>query len=165
MLATKTSFPKIGFDEIDMSYLLDTIPQQEETYDSDQTEEETYEEIIKVYPGIKEVHAQKDYTCAFSGGKISKGSLYVCYRPMIKNITRGETYVLQKTLRVELGYESDLPTDIDGIEDFSQKINNHANQIYDNIDYYNLFVQSGGGLNFVKLKNRRPYENRNSKRS
>ena len=90
MLATETSFPKIGFDEIDMSYLLDTIPQQEETYDSDQTEEETYEEIIKVYLGKKEVHAKDNYTCAFSGAKISKGSLYVCYRPMIKNITRGE---------------------------------------------------------------------------
>ena len=163
MLATKTSFPKIGFDEIDMRYLLDTISQQEETYDSDQTEEEQYEEIIKVYLGKKEVHARHNYTCAFSGAKISKGSLYVCYRPMIKNITRGETYVLQKTLRVGLDYEKDLPEDIDKIEDFSQKINNYANQIYGNIDYYTLFVESGGGLNFVKLKNRRPYENRNNK--
>ena len=82
---------------------------------------------------------------------------------MIKNITSGETYVLQKTLRVGLDYEKDLPEDIDKIEDFSQKINNYANQIYGNIDYYTLFVQSGGGLNFVKLKNRRPYENRNNK--
>ena len=117
---------------------------------------------IIVYPGIKEAHAEKEYTCDFSGARISKGSLYVNYRPMLKNINNGNAYVLQRTIKIEPAYAYDLPTNISELEAFNNKILNY--EYYDNedIQYDYLFSQTGG-LQFKKLSRRKNYENRNNK--
>ena len=119
---------------------------------------------IVVYPCIKEVKAKEEYICDFSGARITPGSLYVSYRPMLKNIENGDAYVLKRTMKLETSYSYLLPTNISELEEFNDKINNY--QYYDNedIQYDHLYIQTGGGLVFKKL-NRRKYENRNSKRS
>jgi len=116
---------------------------------------------IKVFPGIKEVKALKEYTCDFSGAKINIGSLYVNYRPMLKNIENGDTYVLKRTMKVEPCYEHYLPTNISELEEFNDKISNYQYYEDDDIQYDHLYIQTGGGLQFKKL-NRRKYENRNN---
>ena len=117
---------------------------------------------IIVYPGIKEAHAEKEYTCDFSGARISKGSLYVNYRPMLKNINNGNAYVLQKTIKIESAYAYDLPTNISELEAFNDKILNY--QYYDNEDIqYDYLFRQTGGLQFKKLSRRKKYENRNNK--
>ena len=116
-------------------------------------------EIVKVYPGIKNPKARKMITCDFSGARIYPGSFYVSYRPMIKNIQNGATYVLSRTIRVESGYEWDLPTTISSLDTLEMKIENADNfGNEDGIDYTHLSQCVGGGLNFQKLKRRKRYE-------
>ena len=117
---------------------------------------------IVVYPGIKEVRAKENYTCDFSGAKISKGSIYVNYRPMLKNIDNKTVYVLKKTIKVETSYEHNLPTNITELEDFNNRILNYRYQDNDDIQYDYLFNQTGG-LHFKKLSRRKKYENRDNK--
>lgn len=108
---------------------------------------------IIVFPGIKEVRAQKEYTCDFSGAHISIGSLYVSYRPMLKNIQNGDAYILKRTMRLEPCYEYLLPTNIGELEEFNDKINNYQYND-DDIQYDHLYIQTGGGLQFKKLNRR-----------
>lgn len=117
---------------------------------------------ILVFPGIKETRAQKEYTCDFSGARISIGSLYVNYRPMLKNIENGDAYILKRTMRLEPSYEYCLPTNIVELEEFNDKINNYQYYEDEDIQYDHLYIQTGGGLQFKKL-NRRKHENRNNK--
>lgn len=116
---------------------------------------------ILVFPGIKETRAKKEYTCDFSGAHISIGSLYVSYRPMLKNIQNGDAYILKRTMRLEPCYEYYLPTNIGELEEFNDKINNYQYNDAEDIQYDHLYIQTGGGLQFKKL-NRRKYENRNN---
>lgn len=117
---------------------------------------------IDMYPGITEAKAKKEYTCAFSGARIAIGSLYVSYRPMLKNMENGDAYVLKRTMRVEPAYIYYLPTTISELEDFNDKIIGYENPYNnDDIQYDNLYDQTGGGLQFKKL-NRRKNENRNN---
>lgn len=116
---------------------------------------------VLVFPGIKEVRAQKEYTCDFSGSRINIGSIYVNYRPMIKSLDNGDVYVLKRTMRVETAYEYYLPTSISELEEFNNKINNYEYYEDEDIQYDHLYIQTGGGLQFKKL-NRRTYENRNN---
>ena len=108
---------------------------------------------ITIFPGIKEVRAKEDYVCNFSGAKISKGSLYVNYRPMAKNIVNGDVYVLRRTIITELAYEYDLPTNIGELEVFNNKIQNYENYADEEIQYDRLYAQ--GGLQFKKLSRRK----------
>lgn len=117
--------------------------------------------LIKVYLGIEEVHASKDYTCDFSGSLINKGSIYVNYRPMVKNIETGECYILKRTIKTELSYENYLPKNISEIEELHEKILNYRNEENDDIRYDHLYTKTGG-LQFKKLNRRRKNENRNS---
>jgi hypothetical protein len=116
---------------------------------------------ILVFPGIKEVKALKEYTCDFSGARIGIGSLYVSYRPMLKNVENGDTYVLKRTMKVEPYYEYYLPTNISELEEFNDKISNYQYYEDEDVQYDHLYIQTGGGLKFKKL-NRRKYENRNN---
>ena len=113
-------------------------------------------ETVIVYPGIKNPVAKKTITCDFSGALIYPGSLYVSYRPMVKNIYNGNTYVLSRTLKVESGYEWDLPTNIAGLDSLNMKIQNAENyDRQDGIDYTHLAQRLGGELVFQKLKRRK----------
>ena len=109
---------------------------------------------ILVFPGIRELNAQKEYTCDFSGSIISAGSLYVAYRPMLKNIQNGDAYILKRTMKVEPYYEHYLPTSIGELEDFNNKITNYQYYEDDDIQYDHLYTQTGGGLQFKKLNRR-----------
>ena len=121
-------------------------------------------EIVRVYPGITNPKAKKIITCDFSGARIYPGSLYVSYRPMIKNIYNGNAYVLSRTIKVETGYEWNLPTTIAGIEALNDKIRTaDYRDCEDGIDYSHLSQRTGGELVFKLLKRRKRYEIRNCK--
>lgn len=107
------------------------------------------------YPHIKEQRARKFITCDFSAGIIYPGSMYINYRPMIHNITSGETYVLQRTIKVEMGYGYDLPRSISELEALDNKL--HIEDYDDNsgIHYSHLSQCLGGEILLQKLKRRR----------
>ena len=109
---------------------------------------------VILYPSTKEVYAKKEYTCDFSGAKINIGSLYVNYRPMIKNMNTGDTYVLKRSIKVETYYERFLPTDIIELEEMNNKIMNYSVQDDRDICYDHLYWQTGGRLSFQKLNRR-----------
>lgn len=142
--------------------IIDIVEEIEEKSIENRSESLFPGQNIIVYPGIKEVKATKDYTCDFSGAKISKGSLYINYRPMLKNINNGNAYVLNKTIKTETSYIYDLPTNITELEEFNNKILNYKYYEDEDIQYDYLFNQRGV-LQFKKLSRRKKYENRNNK--
>ena len=81
--------------------------------------------------------------------------MYINYRPMIHNITSGETYVLQRTIKVEMGYGYDLPRSISELEALDNKL--HIEDYDDNsgIHYSHLSQCLGGEILLQKLKRRR----------
>ncbi len=119
-------------------------------------------ELVEVYPRIREGHAKREITCDFSGARIKKGSLYVRYRPLVWSISKGDAYVLSRTIKVEFGYEYDLPNNIVELEALNDKMLSHADN-NDGINYDHLYWQMGGELEFQKLKRRKEYEIRTSK--
>ena len=144
--------------------LIDIIEAVEEKANENRSESLFPGQNIIVYPGIKEVRAMKEegYTCDFSEAKISKGSLYINYRPMLKNINNGDTYVLNKTIKTETAYYDDLPKNIIELEEFNDRIINYEYYEDEYIHYDHLFKQIGR-LQFKKLSRRKKYENRNNK--
>ena len=176
MIATTTSigiitvediYSLIQEDEQNVSTLPTSTEEQESLFDEIKENESVSlfpNSIVKVYPGIKEVHAKEPRTCDFSGACIFKGSLYVRFRPMIRDITNNEAYVLKRTITAEISYEKMLPETISELEVFCDNISNCENLIDTNPVFEHLHSQIGN-LVFKKLKKRRPYENRNSKRS
>lgn len=142
--------------------IIDIVEEIEEKSIENRSESLFPGQNIIVYPGIKEVTAMKDYTCDFSGAKISKGSLYINYRPMLKNFNNGNAYVLNKTIKTETSYIYDLPTNITELEEFNNKILNYKYYEDEDIQYDYLFNQTGG-LQFKKLGRRKKNENRNNK--
>ena len=104
---------------------------------------------IMVYPRTKEQRAKKIITCDFSGGIIYPGSLYLSFRPLLKNIENKDTYVLKRTLKVEQGYYYDLPTNIQEFETLAQKV--RLEQEEGQISYSHLSQRIGGVFEFQKL--------------
>ncbi|MBR3146090.1 MAG: hypothetical protein IKF47_02375 [Bacilli bacterium] len=156
---------KMAIKIVETSYgesIADIVETIEETKMENRSESFFPGADIMVYPGIREAHAEKEYTCDFSGATISKGSLYVNYRPMLKNINNGNAYVLKRTIRIEPAYAYDLPTNISELEAFNDKILNYAYFDNEGIQYDYLFSQTGG-LQFKKLSRRKKNENRYSK--
>ena len=154
-------------DEQNVSTLPTSTEEQESLFDEIKENESLSlfpNSIVKVYPGIKEVHAKEPRICDFSGARISKGSLYVRFRPMIRDITNNEAYVLKRTITAEISYEKMLPETISELEVFCDNISNCENSIDTNPVFEHLHSQIGNVV-FKKLKKRRSYENRNSKRS
>ena len=119
-------------------------------------------ELVEVYPRIREGRAKREITCDFSGARIKQGSLYVSYRPLVWSISKGDTYVLSRTIKVESGYAYDLPNNIVELESLNVKMLSHAD-CNDGINYDHLYWQMGGELNFQKMKRRKGYEIRTSK--
>lgn len=83
------------------------------------------EKQVYFYPTVREYQSDFNTTCGFSGSIIKKGSLYYCYRPLLDVVDLGKTYVLQKTLKLETAYFSDLPTTISEFDIFTQKVENY----------------------------------------
>ncbi len=120
-------------------------------------------DFIVIYPRIREQRARDYITCDFSAGIIYPGSLYINYRPLIRNVTSGETYVLSKTLKVETGHGYDLPTTIRELESLNYKIMMDTDHDNTGIHYSHLSQRVGGEIQLQKLKRRRKNENRHSK--
>ena len=161
---SKYGMDKVAKEIIQTLYgapIIEIVEAIEETKRENQSENLFPGSTIKVYSGIKEAKALKEYTCDFSGARIGIGSLYVNYRPMLKNVENGDTYVLKRTMKVEPYYEYYLPTNISELEEFNDKISNYQYYEDEDVQYDHLYIQTGGGLKFKKL-NRRKYENRNN---
>ena len=142
-----------------------------ESYEGDSIEEITYKmmeeeqhyrseiffpgDIALFYPRIREQRAKNFITCDFSAGIIYPGSLYINYRPLIYNITSGESYVLQRTLKVETGYGFDLPTSIVELEALDNKLRIEDYDDNSGIQYSHLSQCLGGEISLQKLKRRR----------
>ena len=111
-------------------------------------------DITMLYPRIKEQKARKYTTCDFSSGIIRPGSLYVSYRPLIYNLTTGETFVLSRTIKVEVGYSDDLPKTILELESLYNKISVDNYDDQRGIHYSHLSQCLGGQIILQKLKRR-----------
>lgn len=120
-------------------------------------------EVALFYPRIKEQRAKDFITCDFSAGIIKPGSIYLNYRPLIYNITSGETYVLQRTLKVEAGYSYELPTSIVELEALDSKLRIYGYADKSGIEYSHLSQRLGGEISLQKLKRRGKNENRSCK--
>ncbi len=129
-----------------------SIQEEEQAYMS---EEFFPGDIVFMYPRIEERRAKKQITCDFSAGIIYPKSLYVNYRPMIYNVTRGETYVLKRTIKVETGYWQDLPTTIKELESLELKLQIDGYEDNSGIEYSHLSQRLGGTISLQKLKRRK----------
>lgn len=69
-------------------------------------------------------------------------------------------YVLKRTLKVESGHYTDLPTTIQEFEGLELKIQQQAPFDDSRIDYSHLSQRTNGGLILQKLKRRVSHENR-----
>lgn len=110
---------------------------------------------VRFYPSIKEVIANKDTICHFSGGIIRKGSLYLNYRPLLQNMDTNKKYVLKKTIKVEIGYRDLLPTTLKEFEEFIYNLDNAYSLNKDNeLDYYSINCNLGS-WSLLELKNKK----------
>lgn len=98
--------------------------------------------IVLLYPDIKELHARKPITCDFSGAITKKGSLYLRYRPFIENISTNKRYVLKKAIRVEPAYYDMLPTTIAELERLNYYMKLEQKDV--KVDYSHLYQVMGG---------------------
>lgn len=111
-------------------------------------------DIIEMYPYIKEQKAKKPITCDFSAGIIRTGSLYISSRPLLQNLSNGKTYVLKRTIKVENGYWSEIPTTIQELEDLYIRAEAGRDDGR-GIEYSHFMNAMGGTINFQELKGRR----------
>lgn len=107
--------------------------------------------LTAFYPKIDEHHTTRDIICDMSESIIKKGSLYVCYRPLIENLETNEVFVLKRTIKCESSYLSLLPNNIFEFEELNERIKNYA-YYTQNEDYSRLHYQQGGELVLQKLR-------------
>lgn len=112
-------------------------------------------QLVYFYPAIKEQKAGNNPTCAFSGSKIKNGSLYCCYRPLLDVVNSECRYVLNKTIKVETVYFSDLPKTIQEFDCFSEKIENYWHYPNEPLDYEQINYYLGGSVGLLKLNRKR----------
>jgi len=98
---------------------------------------------VAFYPYLEQCHSKKETTCNISGTQIKKGNLYYYYRPLIENLSTGNIYTIQKTIKVAEGYQDILPTNIHNFEAWYQKL--ACKNFYDDdvVDFYNLSIMCG----------------------
>jgi len=107
---------------------------------------------VYFYPTIKERQCEFGTTCAFSGGRIQRGSIYYCYRPLLDVVDLGRTFVLSKTLKLEASYFYYLPTTIQEFDIFTQKVENYCDYQNEPLDYEQLNYYFGGAVRLLELK-------------
>ena len=76
------------------------------------------------------------------------------YRPLIKNLITKESYVLQRTIKVEIGYQHELPTDIQSFEALEHRLQIDGYEDNSGIEYSHFSQVMGGQLLLKKLKRR-----------
>ena len=109
-------------------------------------------DIIFVYPIIKELVAAKNYICEFGGIPIYKGETYYRCKLFIEDYTNHSVYS-SKDLTISEDYIDYFPTTVSELNDFLYKIDSS----YDcnNEEYYNIAVNiknSHFGLKLIKKK-------------
>ena len=85
--------------------------------------------------------------------EIVKGESYYTYRPLLENITRGNTYTIQQTLKVSNGYENILPNDLHSFEIFYEYFQSTVD--YSGISMYDMKVNAGDTALNLKLLSKR----------
>lgn len=109
-------------------------------------------DIILFYPRISEARSTKAIICNIQGSVIFAGSYFVEYRPLLDNITSKKRYMLEKSIKTELGYRHILPTNL---HDFEEWIRNTDTSYTtpnagSDIDFYELY-SNHGPLNLIEL--------------
>ncbi len=103
-------------------------------------------EYVKFYPSIRYLRSKKTFSDDI-GSIIERGELYCEYRPLLWNMTTNYSYVLKKALKVEMGSEDLLPTNLKDFEALEEKILYSHEPIYEEIR-----VRYDNGLVLKKLK-------------
>jgi len=137
------------FEKISISSLLDKLEKEIENMTSFYT---FPNQRVSFYPTFRERKSTKHITCAFSNSVIKKGSLYCNYRPLLDVIDSKRTFVLDKSLKVEIGYLSELPTTIHEFDDFSEKVENYWNYPNEPLDYEAINYYLGGTVRLLELR-------------
>ena len=106
-------------------------------------------DLIAFYPNISEQRSRKEIICDFSGARISKGQLYISYRPLIENLDKKETDVLKRTIKCDTFYWDVLPQNIYELERLNEIILN-PNIIYTEFDIEEF--RCNGEIKLLKLK-------------
>lgn len=100
-------------------------------------------DYVAFYPHIISHKASTPITCAISNAKINIGSSYICYRPLIENLTTNTTYTTNKTIKAEPYYYDYFPQTLFDFEVWYQKLLNSEYFTDDIIDFYNLSINCG----------------------
>ncbi len=97
--------------------------------------------MVLFYPSIREYKALRSVLCAVSGASIYAGSFYYYYRPLLRDIETGKSYVLEKAMKVQREYGYMLPTTIGEFEE----MRNRMVWAYDNGDemFFNILANYG----------------------
>ena len=107
-------------------------------------------DLVLLYGGRKEHKSKQILTCDFSGALIYPQNRYISYRPILENISKNELYVLNRTIKVECGYEHNLPSNIHELETLQRNIYLEQD-LNDRINYSHLSQRVGGELVLKKL--------------
>ncbi len=112
-------------------------------------------DICFFHPNLRNPKASRLTICCLSGAEIDKGESYCTYRPLLENITRGNTYTIQQTLKVANGYENILPNDLHSFEVFYEYFQSTVD--YSGISMYDMKVNAGDDALNLKLLSKRKH--------
>jgi hypothetical protein len=109
-------------------------------------------DIVLFYPRIREIKTDKNITCDIQGSVIFTGSYYLEYRLFLDNITKKKRYILEKSIKTELGYRDILPTNLHELEEWVKNTDNSYTIQKDgsDINFYELYCNHGP-LNLIEL--------------
>ncbi len=111
-------------------------------------------DVVLLYPSFPRVlKARTSTLCQISGSIIMKNSEYLYYRPILDNLSNGQTYVLTNSIKAELGYSDFFPSTIFEFEQLNDKLNNSYEVEDESYNYYDISQRIGEGLSIKKLKN------------
>lgn len=108
-------------------------------------------DICCFYPKVVESRAINFRTCDISGAVIPPGGIYLSYRPLIDNLTKGKTFVLKRTIHTELGYSDFFPDTLYRFEYLAMCLQNPYEMIDSNYNYYELSKTLGENLSLLEL--------------
>lgn len=110
-------------------------------------------DVVFFYPGIKEQKASTSIHCHISGAPIAINEFYYTYRPLIDNLTRGEVYTINRTLKVSTGYHDILPQSLSTFEELHSNFTLGLNS--NNINYYDFAINAKEDALDLKLLSKR----------
>lgn len=130
--------------------IIDIYKKVESSYQENTSNEIFPNDLVLLHGGIRENKTKIPIRCDFSGTIIRKGTLYINYRPLIENLTTGNSYVLSKTIKVREEYIDCLPNNIQDLEIL--QINMMLEKSDEMINYEYLHRKFDGGFVLRKLR-------------